>query len=108
MESNKKKIFHTMASVSGLVILSKILGFVKQIVTANAFGATIHTDIITLSEGLISNLDYLLVQALSTAFIPTYIYAKASDRKESDKFVSNTIILFLLLIFLHSMRIANL
>ena len=102
MESNKKKIFHTMASVSGLVILSKILGFVKQIVTANAFGATIHTDIITLSEGLISNLDYLLVQALSTAFIPTYIYAKASDRKESDKFVSNTIILFLLLSFIIS------
>ena len=46
-----------MVSVSGIVILAKILGFVKQMITANAFGATIHTDIISLSEGLVANLD---------------------------------------------------
>ncbi len=83
--------------MSGIVILAKILGFVKQMITANAFGATIHTDIISLSEGLVANLDYLLIQALATAFIPTYIYAKSEDEEKSTVFVSNTIKIFLLI-----------
>lgn len=96
MEKNaKKSIYKSVISVSGIVFLAKILGFVKQMVTANAFGATIQTDIISLSEGLVANLDYLLVQALSTAFIPTYIYANTIDPKTARKFVSNLIKVFL-------------
>lgn len=83
-----------MLSVSGIVILAKILGFIKQMITANAFGATIQTDLISISEGLIANTDYLLVQALSTAFIPIYIAAKAKGDKEAKGFVSNTIKIF--------------
>lgn len=90
----KRNIAKTMLSVSGIVILGKIFGFIKQIVTANAFGATIQTDLISISEGLIANTDYLLVQALSTAFIPTYIAAKAKGDKEAKGFVSNTIKIF--------------
>lgn len=90
----KRNIAKTMLSVSGIVILGKILGFIKQMVTANAFGATIRTDLISISEGLIANTDYLLVQALSTAFIPIYIAAKAKGDKEAKGFVSNTIKIF--------------
>lgn len=92
----KKSILSTMMSVTGIVLLSKLFGFVKQIIIANAFGATIQTDIISLSEGLIANTDYLLIQALSTAFIPTYIYLKSSegDNNRIFQFVSNTIIFF--------------
>ena len=88
-----KNITKSLLSVSGIVLLSKILGLVKQMVTANAFGATVDTDIISLSEGLIINVDFLLVQALSTAFIPTYISAEKSA-SEKEKFVSNTIKVF--------------
>ena len=88
-----------MISVSGIVVLAKIFGFIKQMVTANAFGATIHTDIIALSEGLVANIDYLVVQALATAFIPTYIYAKSENEGKSKEFVSNTIKIFLLISF---------
>ena len=98
MKKNKKKsIIGTMASVSGIVILAKIVGFVKQMVTANAFGATIQTDIISISEGLVLNLDYLLIQTLSTAFIPTYIYAKTHKSGDIKAFVSNTIKVFLMI-----------
>ena len=93
--ANKSNIYISVLSVSGIVFLAKIFGFVKQMVTANAFGATIQTDIISLSEGLVANLDYLLVQALSTAFIPTYIYANTINPKIARKFVSNLIKVFL-------------
>jgi putative peptidoglycan lipid II flippase len=96
MKSNKKSIFKTMISVSGIVVLAKILGFIKQMVTANAFGATIQTDLISISEGLISNIDYLLVQTLATAFVPTYIHIKTNNPENSKKFVSNVIKVFLL------------
>ncbi len=92
----KKNVFRTMLSVSGIVILAKILGFVKQMVTANAFGATIQTDLIYISEGLVANIDYLLIQTLATAFIPTYIHLKATDSGKSKQFVSNVIKVFLL------------
>ena len=84
-----------MISVSGIVLLAKILGFVKQMITANAFGATIETDLIALSEGLISNIDFLLIQALSTAFVPIYIKLKKENEANSRLFVSNTIKFFL-------------
>ena len=96
MTNNKKSIFKTMVSVSGIVILAKILGFIKQMVTANAFGATIQTDIISISEGLISNIDYLLVQTLATAFVPTYIYLNTNNPQNSKRFVSNVIKVFLI------------
>lgn len=102
---NGKKIINSMLSVSGIVILAKILGFIKQMMTASTFGATIYTDIISLSEGLISNVDYLLIQALSTAFIPVYIYANKKGEREGKRFVSNTIKVFLLIAFAISILI---
>lgn len=100
-----KNITRSLLSVSGIVLLSKILGLVKQIVTANAFGATVDTDIISLSEGLITNVDFLIVQALSTAFIPTYISAEKCV-SEKSKFVSNTIKVFFLIALVVSVAIA--
>ena len=50
-----KRIIKSMLSVSGIVLLGKVLGFIKQMVTAKAFGATVETDIISLSEGLVVN-----------------------------------------------------
>lgn len=99
-----KKITKSLLSVSGIILLSKVLGLVKQMVTANAYGATVDTDIISLSEGLITNVDFLLVQALSTAFIPTYISAEKSV-SEKSKFVSNTIKVFFLITLLVSVAI---
>ena len=95
--SKKNGITGTLLSVGGIVILAKIFGFIKQTVTANTFGATIQTDIISLSEGLVGNLDYLLVQTLATAFIPTYIYAKSEDKEKGDLFISNAIKVFLII-----------
>ena len=92
-------MLRSIVSVSGIVILAKVLGFIKQMVTADAFGATIQTDLISISEGLVINMDYLLIHALSTAFIPTYINVAKISRQEEEQFVSNTIKLFAIVTF---------
>ncbi len=84
-------IIKSLVSVSGVVILAKLMGFVKQVVAADAFGATIRTDLISISEGLISNMDYLLVQALSTAFIPTYLAVSGDGPDKGKRFASDCI-----------------
>ena len=99
---SNKSIIKILASVSGIVMLAKIIGFVKQMITANIFGATLETDLISLSEGLISNMDYLLVQALSTAFLPLYIHIQAESKSKADKFVSNSIKVFFVITILVS------
>ncbi len=89
-----KKIIKTLFSVSGIVILAKLMGFVKQMITADAFGANRGTDLISLSEGFISNLDYMLVHTLITAFVPVYLSIKKDDKSKSNTFFTNTVLLF--------------
>ena len=99
-EKKSKTIVKTMASVSGIVILAKVLGLLKQIIVADAFGATLHTDIISIAEGLVANTDYLIVQALSTAFVPIYINCREENKEQTNRFVSNTILLCFLITLL--------
>ena len=87
----QNRIVRMLFSVTGLVILSKLMGFVKQMVVANQFGTTIETDLITLSEGFIGNIQYLLVQSLVTSFISVYIYAKGQDEDHAFRFAMDTI-----------------
>ena len=92
---NKSHLIKKVASVSIIIIIAKVLGFIKQVLTASYFGATIQTDLIYLSEGLVSNIDYLLVQALSTAFIPTYVAISIDQPEKRKRFVAHTICFFL-------------
>lgn len=88
----KNEIIKNIVSVSGIVVFAKLLGFVKQMITAGSFGATLETDMISLSQGLIGNMDYFLVQVFIIAFIPIYIEAKKEDKEKASLFVSNVLI----------------
>ena len=88
-----KSIFKTVFSVSSILLFAKIFGFAKQIIVANAFGATIDTDIISLSQGIVTNFEYLISQTMITAFIPIYISVKEMKGDEKH-FVSNVIKIF--------------
>ncbi len=63
-------IVGSMVSVGGVLILIKILGFVRQMVVATVFGATADTDLVTLSQSFVGNAQYVLTQALLTAMVP--------------------------------------
>ncbi len=88
------KIVNIICSVTGIVFAAKLLGFVKQMATASTFGTTIETDIISIAQGIINDIDYLLVQAFITAFIPIYISAKAKDKNSANEFVSNVLVVW--------------
>ena len=84
MKNNR--IAATVFSVTGLLIVSKLLGFVKQLVTASAFGTTLETDLISLSQGLISDLQYLLMQAVLSALIAVYLHTAQQGEDTVSRF----------------------
>ena len=86
MTIKKNHIIGTVFSVTGLLIVSKLLGFVKQMVTASAFGATLETDLINLSQGLIGNIQYLLVQSVLSALIAVYLHTAQQGEDASRRF----------------------
>ena len=92
--NKSRRMANAVLSVSAVIFLSKILGLIKQMVTANAFGASFQTDVISLAQGLITNFEYAITQALITAFIPTYIHLKTKGERNEDKFFCNTCIVF--------------
>ena len=89
-KTGRGHIFQIFSSVTLIVLLSKAVGFIKQMVTASAFGATAETDVVFLAEGVIGNIQYVLVQVLLTAFTATYIHSKSEDEKRAKQFAMDS------------------
>lgn len=87
----KSRLLNSLLSVSGILILVKISGFVKQMVTAYTFGATMETDLISLSYGFIGDWQYLLVQVLLTSVVSIYISIKSKNENDAGKFAWDTL-----------------
>ncbi len=88
----QNKIIKTIFSVTSIIIFAKCLGFVKQMVIAGTYGTSVDTDVISLSQNVIGDIDYLLVQVLLTSFIPIYIGIKERDESEASRFVTNSLV----------------
>lgn len=88
-ERDGNRFFRAFFSTTGVLLFSKALGFVKQMVTASAFGADTETDLINLATGLIGNSQYLLVQALLTAFLPVYVHIQ--NEQKAGRFASDAL-----------------
>lgn len=100
-ELKKNKILSTSIVVTIILILAKVAGFGKQIITASLFGTSIETDMMSLSENFVSNVDYLMIQTFVTAFVPIYIKLKKKGSFFSNRFAVDTIKkLFIFLLFL--------
>ena len=85
-----------ICSVTGVILLAKLTGFVKQMLTAGLFGATLETDLILLSQTFAGNLQYLFSQVLLTAFTATYIHIH-EEGGSTQRFVSDTLKVFSLI-----------
>ena len=82
-----------ICSVTGVILLAKLTGFVKQMLTAGLFGATLETDLILLSQTFAGNLQYLFSQVLLTAFTATYIHIH-EEGGSTQRIVSDTLKVF--------------
>lgn len=94
LRRNHNKLLQNLLSVTGIVLFSKVLGFFRQILKANLFGATLETDMISLSEGLVGNMEYILEQTLVTVFVPIYHQTKEKGAERTAQFVSNSLAFF--------------
>lgn len=102
MSNKRTSIEKSILSVSGIIIFAKVLGFLKQMFIAKIFGATLSTDVVMLSQGIITDLEYVLSQTMLTAFIPIYISVKADKTKNETRFTGNVFTLVSFLVVLVS------
>ena len=84
-------IVGSMVSVGGVLILIKILGFVRQMVVATVFGATADTDLVTLSQSFVGNAQYVLTQALLTAMVPIYVRLREEKPSSAGSFATDVL-----------------
>lgn len=77
-------LLKTLATVSGMTLLSRILGFVRDFVIARAFGAGVATDAFFVAFRLPNLLRRLFAEgAFSQAFVP--ILAEYKNRRGDDE-----------------------
>lgn len=95
----KKDILKASALVFGLTLISKILGFLKSIIQASYFGATTHTDSFNVAYGFVENVLFMLITAVSVAFVPLYIQNKRNGTEKKFATVTMTLTCIFTIVF---------
>jgi hypothetical protein len=86
-------------SVSLAIMISRILGLLRDVVQAKYFGAGLHTDAFAIAFRIPNLLRDLFAEgALSAAFIPTFIRRLTRGGKEQAWILANRVISALLVI----------
>lgn len=87
---------HTVMT-AGVMLGSKLLGFIRQAVIAGVFGTSQSTDIYFISNELMINLSGALTAALTSAMITQYIaVVRTQGRGEGSRLVSRVLSMLLL------------
>jgi putative peptidoglycan lipid II flippase len=85
-------------NVSIAIIISRILGLIREIVQAKYFGAGLYTDAFNIAYRIPNLLRDLFAEgALSSAFIPTFIQRMTIEGKDAAWILANRVINTLLL-----------
>lgn len=96
-----KSVAHTFLFMLSLTLISKILGFIREMVMANFYGANYIVDAYVMATAIPNILLGGLFVAIATAYTPTYsIIREKNGDKESNAFTSQVINLILLLSFI--------
>lgn len=94
MSEKSKTIWQTTGLVFIIIVVTKLLGFVKQIIVAACYGATFETDIYNIAYGFVNSTGYALFSALSVTFLTMYNKKRKEDVSQTNQFITSTIILF--------------
>ena len=94
-----KNLIVSAGIISGATLLSRILGFLRDVIMANMFGAQMVTDAFLVAFRLPSLLRRLMGEgALSASFIPVFTeYLHKKDAQESWEMVNNVISLVIIM-----------
>ena len=98
MAEKKRSILTSATLIAAVMLLSKLLGFARQVVIASAFGSGGETDLYFVSSDFMISLSGALLSALSTALIARYIEIAVKDsRRAANAVASQMLSLFLLI-----------
>lgn len=96
--SKKKSVILSAIIVIGVMLGSKMLGFLRQIIIASSFGANFETDVFFVSSEFMTGLSQALISSLITALVTVYIdISVKKSRKEASFMTSKMLILFLMI-----------
>lgn len=101
-DQSKNRAFATYIVLVMAVLLSKVLGLVRNMLLSNAYGTSIEASAFTaVSNFPLIIFDVTLGTAISSAFIPVFNekLALGKDRREANKFASNFITIVVLFTF---------
>ncbi|MEG0577785.1 MAG: murein biosynthesis integral membrane protein MurJ [Bacilli bacterium] len=87
----KKTIANTSIIVMAIVFLSKILGFLRQMLIAGYFGVSFETDAFFLAQGMPSMIFPAVANSLSTAFITVYSIKRSHSDDKGNHFINDTL-----------------
>lgn len=86
------KVVRNIKNVTLVLLLVKVIGFVKQAVIANYFGASSQTDIFLLVSELVENLGEVLFSSITITFVTIYINVLENEgRNARDRLTANTL-----------------
>ncbi len=92
-----QRIFKTTMLVTGIIILSKVSGFIRDMILANYFGTGIANDAYVSAYSLFYLPVLLFNSCISATLIPLYVEERERQSlAHSNRFASNTINLFAL------------
>lgn len=98
MAEKKRSIITSASLVVAVMFASKLLGFLREVVIAKAFGASVDTDLYFVSSSFMIDLSGALLSALSTALIARYIEISVRDSKRAANAVASQMLSLFLLI----------
>lgn len=103
-------LIKSVAVIGGLTFISRIIGFIRDILIASRLGAGLYADVFFVAFKLPNFFRSLFAEgAFSSAFVPIFSGMLAAEGKEqAQKFASKvfTVLLLVLLIFTGAMQLA--
>lgn len=91
-----KSIAKKSAVITAVLVASKVMGYLRELMVAAIFGATRESDILKTATAMPNVLFSCIAAALVTTFIPVFSNVK-NDREEANKFFNNILNVVLLL-----------
>lgn len=86
----EKGILKSSLYVSILMIFFKLLGFIKQAIIANYYGANIETDIYNIAYGFVAGIAAVSISSLSMVLVPICNRLFQNDNQEElNEFITN-------------------
>ena len=83
--------------VSVIIALSKLTGFVREMIMAAVFGRSVASDAYVSAYSILSLLTLLFTAGLSSTFIPMYVRARYREgQKAADVYTSNVLTLYMI------------